>query len=556
MDPAGPYHFLLSRIAHDDPLLGMALTRHQNTRGKPMSFVDKPYLVELYRDLPKLDGCDIRKAVQTGLSELFIQLILNAAGHHGRIAAYVLPTYTIRDRFVQTRINPLLQGVPEYRSLAGLDDSRGRSNRKPGNLKLKRFGSGAIMFLGSNTAGDFLEFSADTLIVDEYDQCDPQNLAKARDRLRASDTPQMFRLGNPTLPRVGVSRLFDASDGRRWFHRCDRCEKWQPIDWFLNVVEKNDSGEWVLRDTGRANHEEPRPVCVYCSRPFNRHAHVGAWVAEHPDRERRGYWVSRLDVLNESYRGLFAEWTEAQLDSPKLATFYTSVLGVPFEHTGARLTHEMLVDAATGDAQDYMGDDAYRDRVVTMGVDVGNVLNVSISVVDTDPETGKQTRRAVWVGGVRRFDDVADMLERYHVDTCVIDAMPETRKAKELRDHALNTSTRTAVWLCRFHPTPRIGAMKYGMKQNWKDRVVSVDRTQVMDATFDDIRNGDRLWPEDIFMVLGWSDQMRASVRVLDENKSRITWVEGNKADHYRLADVYDRIAYDISESAAAYIGG
>ena len=555
MDAAGPYHSLISHVVHKYPLIGMSLTTHRNTRGKPMSFKNRPYLVEMYRDFPNIEGADVRKAVQTGLSELFIQLILHSSGHQSRIAAYVLPTYTIRDRFVQQRINPLMQQVPAYRVLAGLDDSRGRSNRKPGNLKLKRFGNGAMMFLGSNTAGDFLEFSADTLIVDEFDQCDPQNLAKARDRLRASDEPQMFRLGNPTLPRTGISRLFDATDQRQWFHKCDRCNTWQAVDWFKSVVRKNDQGNWELRDRNPHSANDPRPVCVKCHQPFDRRKHTGAWVAKNREAERRGYTISRLDVLNESFKTLFAEWIESQTDQAKLSTFYTSVLGRPFEHTGARVTHQMLADAATGDHLDYVGDDSYRNRIITMGVDVGTVLNVSISAVEHDPETGKQIRRAVWVGAVRSFEEVEAMFSRYHVDVCVIDAMPETRKAKELRDNALNSSTRTSVWLCRFHPTPRVGAQKYGMRQNWQERVISVDRTQVMDATFDDIQNGGRVWPEDIFTVLGWADQMRASVRVLDEAKSRIAWVEGSAADHYRFADVYDRIAFDIGESAASYIG-
>ena len=39
----------------------------------------------------------------------------------------------------------------------------------------------------------FVEFSADTLIIDEYDQCDRDNLAKGYDRLRASPNPKFFR---------------------------------------------------------------------------------------------------------------------------------------------------------------------------------------------------------------------------------------------------------------------------------------------------------------------------------------------------------------------------
>jgi len=525
-----------------------------------------PYLIELYTDFPKIDGADICKAVQTGLSELMIQLILERAGWQGRVTAYVLPTFTIRDRFVQNRINPLLNIVPDYRMRAGLTAGRHGST---GNLKLKRFGNGAMMFLGSNTVGDFVEFSADVLIIDEFDQCDPQNLAKARDRLRASPYPQLFRLGNPTLPRVGVSRLFDLSDSRRWFHRCSKCKERQPIDWFESVVERDDDGAWVPRDKARLNPAsgDIRPMCRRCKEPFERTAKDAVWVAEHPDRERRGYLISRLDVLSESYRHLFAEWKNAQGTSELLSAFYCSVLGKPFEFSGARLNVEHLQDVATGEVVDYAGGEEYRNHIVTMGVDVGALLHVHISVVEEMenttpiqtldgelPPEPKTMRHCVFTGTVRTFGEVADMMRRYHVDVCVIDSMPETRKAQELRDEFYGGDSQ--VWLCRFHPTARVARQEYGLKMNYRDNTVIVDRTQVFDATFDDIRQRRRKFPEDVFTVLGWSEQMRSSVRVLDEQKQRIVWSEGGSADHFRLSDIYDRIAHDITQKGGSYYAG
>ena len=56
------------------PMLGQVLFHHRNTRGQPMSFLNYPSLPSLYKDLPKLEGADICKAVQTGLSELMINL--------------------------------------------------------------------------------------------------------------------------------------------------------------------------------------------------------------------------------------------------------------------------------------------------------------------------------------------------------------------------------------------------------------------------------------------------------------------------------------------------
>jgi hypothetical protein len=560
------YHSLMAGVAKQYPLLRMAVLHHQNTRGQPLTFKDKPYLVEMYTDLPQCSDAVIRKAVQTGVSELCIQLALERSGWAGRIVAYVLPTYSIRDRFVQKRVDPLLQHVAAYRHRCpGGEQSptAGRTRKAAGNLKMKQFGKGTMLFLGSNTPGDFVEFSADMLIIDEFDRCDPTNLAKARDRLRASPYPQEVRLGNPSLPRVGISKLYDDSDARRWFFRCGGCGHRQPLDWFGNVVQRDDDGSWILRDASRAKHlaavranhpgagNDVRPVCRKCAQPFERNSDGALWVPMHPDRKVRGYTMSRLDVLSDSLWALFAEWLKAQGDNDRMSAFYTSVLGIPFEFSGARVTHTMLGESAQGAELDYLGSDDYRDRVVTCGVDVGSVLNVTVTVVE--PPRGNNedpTRRAVWVGAVRTFDEVADVLRRYHVDLCCIDAGPETRMAQGLRDQFIHEGG-AVVWLARFHPTPRVGVQRYGMRLDYQAQVVTVDRTAVFDATFDDLRNGARVFPSDVFTVLAWSDQMRAPVRVLDENRGRIVWTKG--VDHYRLSDVYDRVAFDLLEMGGSY---
>jgi len=212
---------------------------------------------------------------------------------------------------------------------------------------------------------------------------------------------------------------------------------------------------------------------------------------------------------------------------------------------------EMLHDAAKSYDNDYGGGQDYMGLTVTMGVDVGSLLHVNISTIDETPD-GEVCRTARFVGAVRTFAEVHDLIRRYHVDCCVIDAMPETRKAQELRDDVMREGT-CEVWLCRFHPTPRVGRQVYGLKLNHKDRVVTVDRTQVFDATFEDIKEGRRVFPSDVFSALGWAQQMRAAVRVLNEERGRIIWTEGNSPDHYRLCGIYDRIAYDVSDLGGGY---
>ena len=545
------YKSTISTLANEFPLIGQALLHHTNTRGEPMSFRDFPYLIPLYDRLYTSKGADIRKGVQTGLSELLICLSLYQAGWEGKIVAYILPTFSIRDRFVNQRINKVILSNEVYKS--HLPSTYGT-----GNNRTKRFGSGSMLFLGSNTTVDFVEFSADTMIVDEFDQCDPDNLAKAKDRIRASRDPRMFRIGNPTLPNTGICQLFDKSNQHHWFTPCPHCKHWQCLDWEKHIVQKNDRDEWVPRDpnalailkTTKPEHLKYQilPVCEKCHKPFQRQS-AGDWVPIYPEIERDGFTISRLDVLTQSLTDLYQEWTDAQHDTSRLSTFYTSVLGKGFEFSGSRITAEMISACSTGEALDY-GGEIYEDELVSMGVDVGSVLNVVISKQKINAQ-GEAVRESLLIIAVKFFEELKDLAIRFNVSALVIDSMPETRKCQELRDWGVENGIN--VWLCRFYPTPRIADQRYGRKLDWRKRVVTVDRTQIMDATFDEYKNTERIIPFDSNSVLGFYAQMKAPVRVIDQNKSRIVWHEGNAPDHFRFADVYDRIAFDMLQMSGSY---
>ena len=543
------------------PLLGMARAMHHNRRGQPISFADKPYLIPLYAWMDTMQEASFCKAPQTGISELLIQKILHDAGWKDRICAYVLPQYKTSERFVDERLNPLLVEVPAYAARVPGGEYGTESTISKGNLKRKRFGPmGSLLFLGSNTPSDFLEFSADTVVVDEYDECDLQNVGKVWDRVRESPFPQVFTVSNPQTPGLGIHRLFREGTRARWFHRCTHCGERQPIDWESNVVRRLDDGRWMPRDDERATTPtlgDLRPVCRRCRRPWDRVADGACWVAEEPYRTP-SFHISRLDILADRrepqpMRRYYAEFIKAQGDGARLSVFYVGVLGQPREDAGSKITQDML-DAAMAErpAMDHHGGDQYKGRTLIMGVDVGTLLHVSISeLVKADTPSGYR-REGVWLGTVPQFEDVRRLIDAFHVDACVVDAMPETRKAKELRDHYVNEGT-CEVYLCRYHPSPRVGTDAFGLTLDYEEHVVTVDRTQLLDATLDEIRAGHRTFPSDAGTVLGFTDQMRAPVRVLDEKSQRFVWKEGGEADHFRHADAYDRVAQEIFDRSGGY---
>lgn len=559
-----PYDHVVSKLVEDHPILRLALLYHRNFRGGPISFRDWPYLVELYTEFDKIEGADVVKAVQTGFSELMIQLALERAGWQGRTVAYVLPTGAIRNRFVQSRIDPTVLKVDEYR--AKLPRATAQSEVGAGNIALKRFGPGHLLFLGSNSSAEFTEFSADVLIVDEYDHMDHANLALAVDRLSRSKHPQHFRIGNPTRrggdPEL-ISDLFDRGDGRRWHHRCPACGTRQALDFFEHVVEQRGDGIWIPRDHERflagPSSGDIRPICRACRKPWERNdAGGGAWVPERPSVPRRSYTMSQLDVLSTPLRKLYDDpsgdggWVQAQGSTIKTQRFHRSVLGQAWEPGDARVSIELLRRATQGAPRglDHEGGKAYDDRLVVAGVDVGSLLNVQIDTIEPG-EDGDPVRLTRWVGTKRDFEDIDKLIERYRIQCLVVDARPEGRKAQELRDRFKGSGC--AVWLAQFHRQDRVGGNDYGMKLDHQARVATVDRTQILDATLDELAAGLHLYPEEALAVEGFSDQMKAPVRSYSEEDGVYVWSEGNKADHYRFSDVYARLAADLVQMGGRY---
>lgn len=538
------------------PLLEIARAHHSNRRAESISFADKPYLISLYAELPTMEDASFVKAPQTGLSELLIQHILWSAGWRDRICAYVLPTYVVRDRFVSERIDPLLLRTPAYAArLPGGELGLAEGSE---NLKRKRFGPrGSLLFLGSNTPNDFLEFSADVAIVDEWDVCVEEHVAGIHDRVSESSYPQVIRVSNARREK-GIETYFAAGSQEQWFQRCTRCGHRQAIGWESHIVHVDALGLWRPRDTEREADRDLgdlRPVCERCHRPWERVAEGGAWVAEYPRRPERSFRITRLDVLSshadrQPIRSAFVEFIKAQGNPTLLSLFWMGKLGRLYRSAGSRVSDEDLDRASTEPPLDPNGGRDYDQPAVVMGVDVGAILHVTISVLGTRPGKGEDdeqyVRRGRYVCTVPSFDEVIRLIDLFRVDACVIDAAPETHEAKRVRDHYRNGAgeDRCSVWLARFHATPRVGADELAVRLDYEEHVITADRTQLLDVTYAEIRDGRRTLPSDVDTVLHWRDQMRAPVRKIEGE--RAVWDEGTAADHFRFADAYERLALEL----------
>lgn len=175
---------------------------------------------------------------------------------------------------------------------------------------------------------------------------------------------------------------------------------------------------------------------------------------------------------------------------------------------------------------------------IYMGVDVGMKLHVVIRRHLEENRT-----RALFIGEVDTFEELGELITRYDVRRCVIDAQPELHKTREFA-----RARPRRVWLA-FYDREH-GDHEWVRGKGVDVSTVHVNRTQALDEMFDLFRQGKAELPSNARRLGGrvqhgigeYYREMMALKRTLEEN-AQGNWVSRyvteRKADHYAHAEVY-----------------
>jgi hypothetical protein len=167
----------------------------------------------------------------------------------------------------------------------------------------------------------------------------------------------------------------------------------------------------------------------------------------------------------------------------------------------------------------------------TMGVDTGRQLHVVISRWDGN------RRRVVYLGTLKEFSQLDDLMKQFQVSRCVIDALPETHAT---RDFAGRFPRR--VWLNYFNEN-----QKGGYRWDEKENVVQENRTEALDASRKAIRDGLVILPHRSALVDEFAAHLAADAKRLEEDPdtgSQVYRYLRTGTDHFSLAFTYDCIAW------------
>lgn len=477
----------------------------------PLNFDAFPPQREMYREGAHDKEAVVMKATQVGCSAWAVRWSLYHADTKGRTGLYVFPTAKDMYDFSSLRIKPTIDGSEYLAARQKPDD--------PDNKGMKGVGIGVVVFRGSESKRGLDSVDVDHLVFDEYDTLEHKNIPDAEMRVSSPLSPGLIRrIGVPSVPDWGISKLYDESDQRKWHVKCSHCGEWQELDFFKNV------------DMARAIR-----VCASCSGNIEADIPNGEWVALFPDRDVRGYHMARLIIPGANIADMIKK-SRKRTPSERLV-FFNKHLGLPYAPAEGRLSKEAIAAAqrefVMGDALAYTG-----SNMVTMGVDVASVRDLNVRISE---HISEDTKKALFIGQIESFDDLANLMDRFKVSMAAIDHLPDGRLSRGFAEKFPGR-----VYLVSYDGTPHPKDSQV-LKVDEEMRHARVRRTEAIDAMADMIRQQKNLLPLDL--PEHYVEQMQSLVRVSEQDelgKRVVAYRRMGPADDYAHCETYDVVATEL----------
>lgn len=444
----------------------------------------------------------IRKASQMAVSTYCIiwALWLCKTKQAQRGIAYWLPTDGDVSDFVKTKVDSFIRDNND--ALPGI-----LSNADSYNVGLKFLYGVPTYWRGLKSRSAVKSISADATIFDEFDECEPAQVAQARERMSASEAKFIRELSTPTIPDFGIDKRFQETDQCHVMFQCQKCNTYTCLE--------ETFPECIIQDPGGKYYRS----CMKCKEPLD--LTKFEWVRKSETARARGYQISQLYSPWVNLNDLMHEYHTTEFPGH----FHNHKIGLPWISAEDRVTIEQVL--ACVDPLHKMKLNSQKQTA--MGIDVGSKLHcVVIEPGDKD--------KVLWIGELKDFEQIDHIAKALSVKSLVIDAMPEQRKVHEL--------------------TKRLGRMGYACWYNdsqkdgyvWNDdkRTVSVNRTESLDAGTDSFHRHQIILPQQDSVVQEFAVHCANIVKTTEKDPEtgdvRFTYKRIGP-DHYRHAFNYAKIA-------------
>lgn len=512
------------------------IVRHTRLKGRPWSFKDHEFQLDIARDTSPRKV--VKKCSQVGLTELQIRLALAYLYvSNGRSLMYVMPYTRMAMRITQSRIDPVIAESSMLSKSLGSDSST-----------YKRIGNSNLYIGGADKPTEAISSPIDRIIIDERDFCRDRVLGIYSSRMRHTEEGEGMRdeFSTPTISNYGITAEYEKSDKKRYLCKCLHCNHWQAPDFEEQVVIPGYDGQFRDLDKDdfihhRYQFSESWIRCAQCGRELDSSLMVAEqreWVAELPHREVSGYAVKPFDLYryNRTPRVV-----EQFADYPLIQDYYNFVLGEDYDASNTKINDEIVSRLFTGERWN-------RGSGLCVGIDVGKNVHVMVGKRAEGKLRVVNSFKLRFAEG-DMFGQVCEILDRFEFTQCIIDAGPDISLPRMLVERYGDK-----VYPCVYVRGRRTQISIYEIKTDKDDfSTINATRNKLFDAMVEDVNNSKiefmRCSQEEQFEIRTHFQQMARKTEEDDEGERHAKWVKLTENDHFFHSLAYLYLAAEVCET-------
>ena len=513
--------------------------RYRRIKGKQLSFEKHKYQIPIINDMsPKIV---VEKGAQLGLSEIMLTKIFWWADYReGRAnIIYTFPTFNDMCTYATARVQPIITDampitendlgfLPQY-----LEEEKTyiETMMNLNSSQIKKIRDTYVFFKGTISDRNAISVDSDWNIHDEVNFSDQGTLNKFRSRIGAETSMGWeYNFSTPTIPGYGVSDIYNKSDQKRWYITCPHCGKTQHMEFETHVVERTkknvrDKQEYYYKcDNPRCNREITQETIIN-----------GKFIAEYPEnKDISGYHIDKMLVKSAN------KLIESKEGYRRLADSYNFDLGRSYAEKTISLTEEIIRNCMSSIFK--MWSSAKPEDRTVLGCDQGDTVWVIIS--RKNPFTSK--RQIIYMEEIDEkecpnndpFERVDELIERFNVQTAVIDMNPNKNSVRKLRNK----------YMGRVFMATYANFKGEILSFNEKDMVANIDRTEYFKETFNHIYTGQVEIPDNTIIgekLIEHLTNVKKEASKNDETSEIKEWFKAIGPDHMAHTNLYNEVAYE-----------
>ena len=478
------------------------------------------------------------KVAQIGLTTSTMVYMCAVLATQRMNVIYALPSAGDVGKLVTSKLNPIIHGTPELKRLL---------NPNVDSSEMKQLGSNFLYTRGTKSDTAALSISADLLVIDEVDRCDPDVMKQFRSRLQASQHKIIRQFSTPTMDGVGIAKEAEASVRYKHFATCKHCQHtFLPSYWSDIVIPGYDK---ALTELDRLNIKdvrwrEARWKCPNCGRDPELHSSRLQWVAENPgdNYEADTYYVSPATA----YRVLPPSYLVNSSTTFNTRTeFCNQVLGETSQEENSQIT-SADIEASLTDA------DLRSSEPHCLGADIGQSCAVTIGRIAQDGTLMVVHKEMV---PLALFEERRrELCREYRVVTSVHDVQPETHMIGKITDYDVR------AWGAIFIYTKSTELYTTQQKEDNPEegklnlRLVKINRTPMLDKVMEYFKTGKICVQRNQF-TMRFTSQMQSLKRtqVFIKEELSYSWQKTDYDEHFHMSICYLLTACMLRGTAGAW---